>query len=267
GFADKTGVSKMLKNFNTNLFQQEYASGLTPEKIATNHNLTQALVWAILLEGKNDLERFKLFGNKDYGTNEEGDPQPRLSDYWMFTKGDPRLGKQDYEGRLFGQQVINILYHYSRLGDLVVDPMAGGGVTVDACLVMNRRCRAYDIDPTKSERKDIEQHDAREEYPKRAKPCDLIILDPPYYKKKEREYDREFTENRGKFIENMGRVAQNCFDALKKGGYLAFIFGQYIDQENEEGSILGWGELCERFTRLGFKGVLGVYTPLSFDTQ
>ena len=47
-------VNELIKNFNTKLFYQEYQSGLTPEQIATNHNLTQALVWVILLEGKDE---------------------------------------------------------------------------------------------------------------------------------------------------------------------------------------------------------------------
>lgn len=32
-------VGNLCNNFNTKLFQQEYVSGLTPEQIATNHNL------------------------------------------------------------------------------------------------------------------------------------------------------------------------------------------------------------------------------------
>ena len=39
---------------------------------------------------------------------------------------------------------MNVLYYYSKQGDLVLDPMAGGGSTIDACLIMNRKCRAYD---------------------------------------------------------------------------------------------------------------------------
>ena len=51
---DHSTIIQVVKNFNTKLFNQEYVSGLTPEQIATNHNLTQALVWVILLEGKDE---------------------------------------------------------------------------------------------------------------------------------------------------------------------------------------------------------------------
>ena len=261
GLSGKSGVAERFRNLDTKLFEHQYRSGIPPEKIASFYNFDEALVWAILLEGKDDIEGFKLFGKEEYSNT-----QPKLSDYWMFTKRDPRLGV-DYEGNLPGQQIMNIIYRYSKQGDLVVDPMAGGGTTVDACLVMNRKCRAYDIDPTKSERKDIKQHDAREELPPRAEGCDLIILAPPYYKKKEEEYEcGEFTEDRDTFIGNIGKVALSCFNALRKGGYLAFVYGQYIDYENEENSILGC-HLHKKFDEVGFKSVLNIQAPLSLHTQ
>lgn len=262
GLSGKSGVAERFRNLDTKLIEHQYRSGIPPEKIASFFNLDEALVWAILLEGKDDLERFKLFGKEEYGNS-----QPRLSDYWVFTKEDPRLGQSTYEGHAFGQQIMNIIYSYSRQGDLVVDSMAGGGVTVDACLVMNRRCRAYDIDPSKSERKDIEQHDAREELSPEAKSCDLIILDPPYYKKEEKGYKcEEFTDNRDKFIENIGKVAQSCFNALRKGGYLAFLFGQYIDYENEDGSVLGF-RICKKFQEIGFRAILAIQVPVPLHTR
>jgi DNA-binding XRE family transcriptional regulator len=69
---DRRTVSVIAKNFNTKLFSNEYESGLTPEIIASNHNLDETLVSAILLEGKEDIERFRLFSTKDYGTDESG---------------------------------------------------------------------------------------------------------------------------------------------------------------------------------------------------
>ncbi|GAI37490.1 unnamed protein product, partial [marine sediment metagenome] len=51
---------------------------------------------------------------------------------------------------------------------------------MDACIIMGRKCRAYDINPPK-ERKDIERWDIRDGFPEGVKGCDLIFLDPPYY--------------------------------------------------------------------------------------
>lgn len=253
-----------LKQFNLLTIKSDfYEKNKSAESIAEYYHLDSPLTWAILLEGKDNIERFKIFGKKEYGSE-----QPKLSDYWAFYAGkkDPRLGIE-YEGHLFGQEVMNIIYRYSKQGDLVVDPMAGGGVTIDTCLAMGRKCRAYDINPEISGRRDIEQHDAREKLPQRAQNCDLIILDPPYYKKKEEEYGcEEFTEDRDKFIENMRSVASSCFAALKKGGYLALIYSQYIDYENEKDSILNL-DLCKLFEEVGFRNILKIQSPLSFDTQ
>ena len=47
GVSGTGAVTEILKKFNSKLFEQEYESGMTPEKIAENHNLDQALIWAI----------------------------------------------------------------------------------------------------------------------------------------------------------------------------------------------------------------------------
>ena len=260
----QSAISKIMKKFDTEQIHNHfYVSHKEVDKIAEMFDIDEQTAWAILLENKDDIERFKIFGKKEYGNE-----QPRLSDYWTFfaSTKDPRIGI-DYEGHLFGQEVMNIIYRYSKQGDLVVDPMVGGGATIDACLVMGRKCRAYDINPEISGRRDVVQHDAREELPQKAQDCSLILLDPPYYKKNEREYEcEEFTENRDKFIENMKKVASVCFNALKQDGYLAFIYGQYIDHENEENSILNF-HLCRLFEEIGFKSILKIQSPLSFNTQ
>ncbi|GAJ17244.1 unnamed protein product, partial [marine sediment metagenome] len=80
---------------------------------------------------------------------------------------------QDHAGRIPGQIVLNALYYYSQPSDLVVDPMAGGGTTNDACLLLGRRCRSYDIKP---KRVDIEKHDIAQGFPSRTEKCDLVFL-------------------------------------------------------------------------------------------
>ncbi len=52
-----------------------------------------------------------------------------------------------------------------RPGSLVVNPMAGGGTTLDVCQSMGRRCLAYDLHPTRPE---IRPHDVRLGFPARS---------------------------------------------------------------------------------------------------
>jgi len=254
-------IGEIQENFNIKLFFEEYKSGMSPEKIASEHRLTGALLWAILLENKSDLERFQLFGKSEYGND-----QPKLHDHWNFAKGDLRLGS-NYPGRLWCQDVMNILYRYSKKNDLVVDPMAGGATVSDTCLVMGRRCRSFDIKP-KEDRKEIVEHDIRKEFSKKAKNCDLIFYDPPYYKKGQDKYPAcpEIMENREKFIEFLIISVGNCFDALKKGGCVAAVFGQYIDYENELMGVLG-GDLFRIFEEIGFRCVVQIQSPLTFHIQ
>jgi len=249
---------RKLNYFKNSIISDFYDKGKSAEEIAEYYQLDLPLTWAIILEGKTDLERFELFGKSEYGND-----QPKMTDYWKFGKKDPRLGLE-YEGRLWGQDVMNILYRYSKRGDLVVDPMAGGGTTIDTCLIMGRKCRGYDIRPV---RKDIVQWDIRNGYPEKIKNCDLIIFDPPYYKKKEKEYNSEsITKDRETFIDFVKKFANDSFKVLKKNGYLAMIYSQYIDYEDEEKSILG-SDLVKLFENNGFRCVLKIQSPLIFDVQ
>lgn len=88
---------------------------------------------------------------------------------------------------MYGQEAINLLYYFTEEEDLVVDPMAGSGVTIDACLIMNRKCRAYDNNPDAlDERPDILRNDITRGFPKqvRSKKQDLVVFDPPIIRRR-----------------------------------------------------------------------------------
>ena len=61
-------------------------------------------------------------------------------------------------GRIPAQLIAHILYYFSEPGDLVLDPMAGGGVVADACLAFNRKCRSFDMQNRPDTRPEIESH-------------------------------------------------------------------------------------------------------------
>ncbi|MEA3416320.1 MAG: hypothetical protein U9R02_09235 [Thermodesulfobacteriota bacterium] len=54
--------------------------------------------------------------------------------------------------------IAHILYYLSNQSDLIVDPMAGGGVTPDTCLALNRRCWAFDMTDRQEARPEIEPY-------------------------------------------------------------------------------------------------------------
>ena len=97
--------------------------------------------------------------------------RPTPYDVWSF-KHDRAFGIP-HPGSIPPAIVAHTLHYYSAPDALVVDPMAGGGTTLDVCASMGRRCLAYDIDPGRPE---IQPHDVRRGFPPAAHGCDLDLL-------------------------------------------------------------------------------------------
>src|SRR5262245_3266325 len=85
--------------------------------------------------------------------------------------GDPR-----FEGRTPAYVIWNLLQRYTREGDLVVDPFAGGGTALDVARSLGREARGFDIAPARA---DVVEADARE-IPLPDESVDFFFLDPPY---------------------------------------------------------------------------------------
>jgi len=49
-------------------------------------------------------------------------------------------GEAGGPGRIPAQSVAHALFYFTQEGELVFDPMAGGGVVPDTCLAFNRKC-------------------------------------------------------------------------------------------------------------------------------
>jgi len=110
----------------------------------------------------------------------------KVDNVWRFQHPDSEFGADGYPGRIPGQIVGNFLYHYTDEFDLVVDPMAGGGTTVDVCKRFNRRYAAFDINPL--EDKGIRKNDATEGIPINDGKADADFFDPPYWRLKDDDY-------------------------------------------------------------------------------
>jgi len=237
---------------------EEYEKGIkTPEDIATYKSMDIATTWAVLLNNNKDKERFTKFG-----TQKLSNTQPLDFDVWNFIQRDTRLGKT-YAGNIPGQIVMNVLYRYTKQDNLVVDPMAGGGVTLDTCLVMNRKCRAYDKEPVTDE---IQKWNVGTGYPDECKNCDLIFLDPPYYKKKEKDYGEESVSalSREQYLVFFDKLAHDSYLTLRPKGYLAFLMSNYIDYKTPEESIFVF-DYYKCFISAGFTPIIEIQCPLSTE--
>jgi len=134
-------LATLPKWLNTDL-----SKGFTVSQVAEKHSWTEPMVWSLALEGKEDIERFKEIGWRI-----------RTWDHWEWNDCDRRFG-DDWPGRIPAQMIAHILYYFSKQDNLVLDPMAGGGVTPDVCLALNRRCWSFDMMDRPETRPEIESH-------------------------------------------------------------------------------------------------------------
>lgn len=109
-----------------------------------------------------------------------------LYNIWNLSKGDAKNSFGHFP-KIF---MKNLLCYHTRPLDLIYDPFAGSGTTIDACREMYRKFIVSDLTPDKS-REEIIEHDIAEELPKNLPRPNLLFLDPPYWKLAKKEYSED----------------------------------------------------------------------------
>ena len=173
-------VSEIIGNANFGNIDNLLSQGHDMDYIARHYNMDLPLVWALRLERRTDQEKFKELG---WGL--------RTWDQWYFNECDERFG-DDWPGRIPAQLIAHTLFYFTKPGHLVLDAMAGGGVVSDICILFERKCQSFDI-ATRDNRPEIQYHhwDSRDGVWPMTKTADLIFFDPPYYIKKEKDYEKK----------------------------------------------------------------------------
>ena len=213
-----------------NSLNGDLTRGFTVAQVAQKHSWTEPMVWSLALEGKNDHDRFKELG-WGYCT----------WDKWEWNDCDKRFG-DDWPGRIPAQMIAHILRCFSKPDDLILDPMAGGGVTPDTCLAMGRRCWAFDLMDRPETRPEIEpfhwdiSSDQGLLWPVSAKgKPDLIIFDPPYFDKKAADYYKKSISglSRKAYLEFLEAFFVLLKQNVKKTTRMAFINADWRDFQNK----------------------------------
>jgi len=208
------------------LLNSDLKKGFTVAQVAQKHGWPQPLVWSLALEAKEDLERFREL---KWGL--------RTWDLWNWNDCDSRFG-DDWPVRIPAQLVAHILYFFSRQNDLIFDPMAGGGVTADTALALNRRCWSFDMADMADTRPEIEPYfwDMKDlKWPVKGKTRpDLILFDPPYFREKAEDYDPNGLSGlrREAYLDFFGRFFKLARHNSKKSTILAFINADWRDFQN-----------------------------------
>lgn len=120
------------------------------------------------------------------------DFEPFIYDIWNLKKQDNATTSHFGSFPLLFMQ--NLLHYHTKPFDIVFDPFAGGGTTIDACKQMRRRFFCTDLNVKAGREKDIIQHDITTGLPDMLPKPDMVFLDPPYWLLANKEYSEESTD-------------------------------------------------------------------------
>lgn len=175
-------------------------------------------------------------------SSDDGKPSFETTTLWDFptqSYGKTPKGNNKFQGVTPAFIIWNMLQRYTKENDLVVDPMAGSGTTIDVCEEEGRRVIGYDINPQHPK---VTRNDARH-IPLQDNSVDMVFIDSPYgdnvkYSTEPEDIGRLSAED-NKFYEALEQVAFEINRILKPGKVMGWLIG---DQ---------W--VKKKFTPVGFR--------------
>lgn len=164
---------------------------------------------------------------------------------WSFPdRGEWATHKGNYRGNWSPYIPRNLILRYTKENEIVLDQMVGSGTTLIECKLLNRRGIGVDIninaimltrDRLNFEYKynpEIKTYvgDARNLNLIDDESIDLIATHPPYaniirFSKTNIEGDLSNIKNIDEFIEEMYKVAKECYRVLKSGKHCCILIG------------------------------------------
>ena len=153
-----------------------------------------------------------------------GSPVPHLTSLYHFHRAG-EYGDRNWPGNCGGNLIKDLLTYFSP--GLVFDPMTGSGTARDVCEDLGIPCMAWDI------HQGFDACDP-EGVSRQAETFDFIWAHPPYWRMKlyaddPRDLSRSPTLEH--FLRRYGQFIRNCAGALKRGGKLAILMGDYSDRD------------------------------------
>lgn len=192
-----------------------------------------------------------------------------MTTVWSFPKcGNWATHDAKWRGNWSPYIPRNILLRYSKEGDLVLEQFAGGGTTLVEAKLLNRNIIGVDINEIALERcKEkinfdyekakgkvyLKKGDARELNFILNESIDLICTHPPYANII--SYSENISEDLSRmkvpeFLEEMKKVASECYRVLKKDKFCAILMGD----TRQKGHMIPMSfEVMRIFENAGFK--------------
>ncbi len=189
---------------------------------------------------------------------------------WAFPRrGNWATHKSDWRGNWAPEVVRNLILRYSKEGDILLDPMIGGGTTAIEAKILNRNVICSDVNDLALERtkkslkfkvdnkswQKVLKRDARDL--KKAQPdsIDFILTHPPYadiikYSEGKIPEDISGIHSIDKFADEMGKVAGELYRVLKPGKFCAILIGD--TRRNKMYQPLAY-KVMQKFLDAGFQ--------------
>ena len=191
----------------------------TQEEIAEVVGLEQRSVGQILEKIADLPESLKSTANH------LTDFEPPIYNIW---KQQEKSEGSNHYGNSEVKWVDNLLYLYTKPFDVVIDPFAGGGSTIDICKKRYRRYWVGDRKPIIEREKEIRKWDITEGLPplRRWQDVGLVYLDPPYWKQAEGRYSNDPTDLANMDIDKFNETLAGLINGISKkleDAYIALI--------------------------------------------
>lgn len=185
------------------------------------------------------------------------------STLWSAKNYDPRFG-MIYPGRIPGQYVLSLLYHYTKEKDLCFFPFVGGGTEADVAKFMNRRYYAWDVQEVEAVKKEHKEFYFNansfmpwtiEDYTEER--ADLIFADLPRFVYGDGRWEDNVQANPAltingddvdHFVEYITIAAHHAKLHLKQGGVYACMVRQpgYLDIPKADVAMIAANVIGER---------------------
>ncbi|HEY4311617.1 MAG TPA: hypothetical protein VGN12_19380 [Pirellulales bacterium] len=150
-------------------------------------------------------------------------PVPHLTSLYHFDRAG-EYGSRQYPGNCGGNLIKDLLLYFQP--SLVFDPMSGSGTCRDVCDELAIPCISWDIHQGQDACDPVD-------FPP-AETFDFIWAHPPYWRQKlyaDDPRDLSRCPTLEEFLRRYGRFIRNSASALKPGGKLVILMGDYPDRE------------------------------------
>lgn len=189
---------------------------------------------------------------------------------WAFPRrGNWATHTSDWRGNWAPEVARNLILRYSEEGDVLLDPMIGGGTTAIEAKILNRNIVCSDVNDVALERtkkclsfnvnnkswQKVLKRDARNLEKEKDESIDLILTHPPYvdiiqYSERKIKEDMSNIHGIDEFADEMEKVAKEFYRVLKPGKFCAILIGD--TRRNKMYQPLAY-KTMDRFLKVGFK--------------